>query len=410
MKMLFGDNTWSRQNGQARRGGVIASVMLMSAALAGCGGDEAAQGAPGGGAPQGVRVTTVDVQPQAVEITAELQGRTRAYAVSEIRPQVSGLIEKRIFEEGQNVEEGDPLYQIDASEYQAALDSAKASLARTRANAQVAAQNADRLKGLVDINAVSRQQADEADAAAKQAAADVAMQQAALVQAQINLDRTTIKAPISGKIGRSTVTQGALVTQNQAQALATVRQLDPLYVDMTASAADVLKWKRHFARTDMVGADPREVPVNVILEDGSAYEHQGQLAFSEVSVDESAGTVVLRAIVPNPDGFLLPGMFVRASLPVGEIADAVLVPQAGVMRAPNGAAYALVATAEGMSEQRILTVEQAQGGNWVVTDGLGAGEDVIVTGLQMLRPGMPVTVVNAPDGGQGGAVASSAAE
>ena len=372
-----------------------AAIIVSAFALVSCNADgQTTEGEGQGPAPNAVRVETTPIESQAVEFTATLQGRTRPFAVSEVRPQVTGLIEARLFEEGRAVAAGEPLYQIDDSEYVTALQSAKAALARAKANAAVARENAKRFDNLVGINAVSRQQLDEAEANYAQARADVAMQEAAVSRAQIDLDRTVIRAPIDGKIGRSFVTPGALVTANQADALSTIRQLDPLYVDLTASASDILKWKREMAAGNMETVEAGKVPVTISLEDGTSYEHKGELAFSEVSVDESAGTVVLRAIVPNPDGYLLPGMFVRAQLPVGQMRESLLVPQAGVMRTPAGDPYALVVAEDGTAQSRPLNLAQSHEGNWVVTDGLSEGENVIVSGLTMLRPGSPVTVVN----------------
>ncbi|WP_370335198.1 efflux RND transporter periplasmic adaptor subunit [Parvularcula marina] len=400
------DHSTARTSAVSRR---FAPFFLLFApvalALTGCGAESEEVGAHGAAAPA-MQVATEAAEGENIELTASLQGRTRPFAVSEVRPQVTGLIQKRLFEEGEAVEEGTPLYQIEDSEYRAAVESASASLARARANANVAGDNAERLKGLVAIKAVSDQQYDEAEAAAAQARADVAMAKAALTQAKINLDRTTIRAPISGKIGRSSVTPGALVTQNQASTLATIRQLDPLYVDLTAAATDVLRWKRAMA-SDLTSAETK-VPVTVTLEDGSTYEHQGQLAFSEVSVDETSGTVVLRAIVPNPDGYLLPGMFVRASLPVGQLEGAILVSQAAVMRTPTAEPYVLVVGENGTAEQRMLTIAQAQAGDWVVTGGLPEGSQVITSGLQMLRPGAPVAAIEKTQDNSSSNVANAA--
>lgn len=379
----------------------LLSIAALGMAVSSCGeGQSQAQEGPPG--QQATQVKTITLQDASVELAETLSGRASAYRVAEIRPQVTGLIEERIFTEGDEVTAGDPLYRIEDTEYRAAVDSAAAALARAQATAEVTRQQAARFERLVENNAVSQQQYDEAVAAARQAEADVGMQQAALKTARTNLDRTVIRAPIDGQIGRSAVTEGALVTQNQAQALATIRQLDPVYVDLTTSSADLLSWRRQMAEGRMASTGDGNVPVTITLEDGTVYDRQGELEFTEVSIDERAGTVVVRATVPNPDNYILPGSFVRASLPVGEYQNAILAPQAAVMRTPKGEAYAYVVSPEGTAEQRMLTVEAARNGDWIVTSGLAEGDEIIISGLMMLRPGAPVAVVNGAAPQQGG--------
>ena len=282
------------------------------------------------------------------------------------------------------------LYRIDDAPYQAAHDSAKAALARAEANAQVARIRAERHAGLVKIDAVSKQANDDAQAALKQAQAEVAAAKAALDKARIDLDYTRLKSPISGRIGRSAVTPGALVTANQVQALATVQQLDPIYVDLTQSSADMLRMRAEIAAGRLQAGAKGEVPVKLILEDGSEYAVEGRLALSEVTVDEGTGSVTLRARFPNADGVLLPGMYVRARLPQGTRSEAILVPHKALSRDPLGNALVMVVNAESKVEARPVKVAQSLASDWVVTGGLAAGERIIVEGLQKARPGAPV--------------------
>jgi membrane fusion protein (multidrug efflux system) len=373
-------------------------------------------------APTAMPLTTVGVVMTAVEaapLVTELPGRTTPFMVAELRPQVTGIIQKRLFTEGSAVAAGQTLYQIDPSTYQAAYDSAAANKARAEANHYNARLKAERYAELVGIEAVSKQANDDAAAALKQAEADVAAARAALDKARIDLDFTRVKSPISGRIGRSSVTPGALVTANQPAALATVQQLDPIYVDLTQSSADLQRMRRDVAsgKITLVGDD---IPVQLILEDGSLYEESGKLAFSEVSVDPGTGSVTLRASFPNPDGTLLPGMYVRARLVQGQSEQAIMVPHAALSHDQRGSAFVLVVNAkmvpdpqnvgkpgdtakpEDMAEQRLVPMDMVeqrfvqtrgvQGDKWIVTDGLAAGERVIVEGLQKTRPGMPVQV------------------
>ncbi|HNF78312.1 MAG TPA: efflux RND transporter periplasmic adaptor subunit [Thauera aminoaromatica] len=369
-----------------------AAVALSALVLAACsGGKEQQGGAPGAGAPpQAPAVTVMTVASGSVPMVTELPGRTTPYLIAELRPQVTGILTQRAFDEGSEVKAGQVLYRIDDAPYQAAHDSAKAALARAEANAQVARIKAERHAGLVKIDAVSKQANDDTQAALKQAQAEVAAAKAALDKARIDLDYTRLKSPISGRIGRSAVTPGALVTANQAQALATVQQLDPIYVDLTQSSADMLRMRAEIAAGRLQAGAKGEVPVKLILEDGSEYAVEGRLALSEVTVDEGTGSVTLRARFPNADGVLLPGMYVRARLPQGTRSEAILVPHKALSRDPLGNALVMVVNAESKVEARPVKVAQSLASDWVVTGGLAAGERIIVEGLQKARPGAPV--------------------
>ena len=324
-----------------------------------------------------------------VTLTTELPGRTSPYLVAEIRPQVGGIVQKRLFREGSEVAAGDLLYQIEAASYQAALDSAHANLARAKASLETARLKAERYAGLVGIKAVSRQDNDDAQAALLQARADVATAEAAVRTARIELGYTRIASPIAGRIGRSTVTAGALVTANQASALATVQRLDPIYVDLTQSSSQLLALRQRVASGELT-RDGDSLPVTLTLEDGSAYPHAGSLQFSEVSVDESTGSVTLRAEFPNPDGLLLPGMYVRARVSQGETAGAVLMPHAAVAFDARGQSQVMVVGDDGKVAARPVTLAGSRDGRWIVTAGLADGEQVIVEGLQKVRVGASV--------------------
>ncbi len=331
-------------------------------------------------------VTIVNVTAESVPTVNELPGRTAPYLISEVRPQVSGIIKERIFKEGSEVKSGQLLYQIDSSVYQAAYDSAKANLARALASVGSEKLKAQRYAELVKIEAVSKQANDEADASLKQAEADVAVAKAALDKARIDLAYTKVVSPISGRIGRSTVTSGALVTANQADALATVQQLNPIYVDVTQSSAELMAMRRDLEQGKLKSAGGNSVSVQLVLEDGSIFEKEGKLAFSEVTVDQGTGSVTLRAVFPNAKGQLLPGMYVRARMTQGVKSDAILVPHAAVGRDPRGNATVMVVNAENKVESRIVKTAQSINDKWVVTEGLTAGERVIVEGLQKARP------------------------
>ena len=362
----------------------LMSILAVAVFLAGC----QEEAAPPAQQKPTVGVVTLQAEPFAV--TTDLPGRTRAYRIAEVRPQVNGIIQKRLFTEGSEVKAGQTLYQIDASTYRAAHDSAKASHARAEANLYSARLKATRYADLVKIDAVSKQANDDAVAALKQAEADVASARAAVETARINLDFTSVTSPISGRIGRSAVTPGALVTANQATALATVQQLDPIYVDLTQSSAELLGLRRAMEAGKLKSSSAKAVPVQLVLEDGTQYAAEGKLAFSEVTVDQGTGSVTLRAVFPNPKGELLPGMYVRAKLAQGEADNAILVPHAAVSRDPRGNPMVMVAGAENKVEARMITTTRSLGDKWVVTDGLAAGDRIIVDGLQRIRPGATV--------------------
>lgn len=373
---------------------ILSVVMLVSVlGLAGCDQEQAIGATPSEQPPAQVGVVTVQAQP--VVITRELSGRTAAYQVAEIRPQVDGIIKQRLFEEGAEVAVGAPLYQIDPATYEAQVASAQAALDRSLATAELARLNAQRYRELVKTSAVSRQDYDNAVATLKQAEADIASARASLAMAQINLAYATVAAPISGRIGRSSVTQGALVTARQSDALATIQQLDPIYVDVTQSSADLLRLKGEMASGKLTGVDPDKAKVTLILEDGSTYNHTGSLKFSEVTVNESTGSVTLRAEFANPDEKLLPGMFVRAVVEAGVDQAGILVPQQGVTRDPTGKATALVVAEDNTVALRTLEATHAIGDKWLVTDGLAPGDRVIVDGLQRAMPGAKVQPVPA---------------
>jgi membrane fusion protein (multidrug efflux system) len=360
--------------------------------LTGCGQPQAA----GGGAPTDPQEVGVEeVQPQKVALTTELAGRTSAYMVSEVRPQVGGIIQKRLFTEGGDVAAGQPLYQIDPATYQAAFESAKASVAKAEANLASTRRKASRYEELVAIKAVSQQDNDDAQAALKQGQADVAATKAAVETARINLAYTKVAAPIAGRIGRSTVTPGALVTASQQSALATVQQLDPIYVDVTQSSAELLRLKRDLTSGKLKKAGAAQAAVKLVLEDGSAYPLTGKLQFSDVTVDQGTGTIMLRAVFPNPKGDLLPGMYVRTVLEEGVDEQAILAPQQGVSRDTKGNPTAMVVGADSKVEQRTLKTSRVMGDKWLISEGLKAGDKLIIDGLQKIRPGMPVKPVPA---------------
>lgn len=365
--------------------GVLSGALILAA----CGKKQAPAGPPQGPPEVGV----MEIKPERVALTTELSGRTSAHLTAEVRPQVSGIIQKRVFVEGSDVKAGQLLYQIDPASYQAAYASAKAALARAEANLIPARLKAERYKELVAIKAVSQQDYDDAHAALKQAEADVASSKAAVETARINLAYTRVTAPISGRIGRSTVTDGALVTANQPTALATIQQLSQMYVDVTQSSAELLELKRSLSNGLLKKGGASQTKVKLILEDGSVYGLPGSLKFSEVTVDQSTGSITLRAVFPNPSQQLLPGMFVRAVLEEGISEQAILVPQRGVTRNPKGEALVMVVGAEEKVEPRPIQVLRTVGDAWLVTDGLKAGDRVILEGIQRTRPGTPVKAV-----------------
>lgn len=364
----------------------LGAVLAMAAFGAAC-------GKPPAGPPQGPpEVGVVTMTAERVVLTTELPGRTSPFLVAEVRPQVNGILRERAFEEGSDVKAGALLYQIDPAPYQAAFEQAKASLAMAEANVPAARSRAERMKGLVAIHAVGQQDYDDAVAALQQAEASVAAAKAAVESARINLSYTPIRAPISGRTGRSSVTVGALVTAYQPVPLATVQQLDPIYVDVAQSSAELLRLQKSL-KGGALTKDASWSRVKLILEDGAPYPREGKLKFREATVDPATGSVTLRMVFPNPDHVLLPGMYVRAIVEEGVVSDAILVPQQGVARTPKGEPYALVAGQDGKVEQRMLTVGRAIGDRWLVTAGLAAGDQVIVEGTQRIRPGADVKAV-----------------
>ncbi len=342
-----------------------------------------------------VEVGIVVLHKEPVVLTTELPGRTSAFRIAEIRPQINGLIQKRFFTEGSDVKAGQLLYQIDPAPYQAALDNALAALARAEANVPAIRSKAERLKALVEQKAVSQQDYDDASSALKQAEAEVRYWKAAVESARINLGYTRITAPISGRIGRSNVTEGAIVTAYQPLPLATIQQLDPIYVDVPQSTADLLRLKGKLEKGNLKAGSQEDNKVALILEDGSRYPLEGTFQFRDVTVDPTTGSVILRMVFPNPHHLLLPGMFVRAIVKEGVKEDAILVPQQAVTRDPKGNPVALLVNPEGKVEPRILSIERAIGDAWLVTSGVEPGEKVIVEGLIKVRPGMQVRAVPA---------------
>ncbi len=366
-------------------------------------------------------VATVTIRPEKVVLTTQLPGRTSAYLVAEIRPQVSGLLQKRLFQEGANIKEGDLLYQIDPVPYQAAYDQAKAALATAEANVVTAEANvvmaeanlpairsrAERLKGLVAIRAVGQQDYDDASAALRQAEANLAMRRTtveasraavevsrtAVESARINLSYTPIKAPISGRIGKSNITVGAMVTAYQPTPLAVIQQLDPIYVDVSQASADLLRLRRELESGNLKdGLGQRKV--QLLLEDGTPYAVTGTLQFRDVTVDPTTGSVTLRIVFANPKHVLLPGMFVRAVVEEGADEQALLIPQQGVSRDPKGNPVALVVNATGIVEPRAIVLDRAIGDKWLVTKGLAPGDRLIVEGIEKVRPGAAVRAVD----------------
>ncbi len=340
-------------------------------------------------------VGVVTVQPQAVALETELPGRTSPYAISDVRPQIGGIIQARLFVEGANVKAGQVLYQIDPSTYRAAYDLAAAQLASARANVVTAKAKADRYADLVKINGVSHQDADDTKAAWLQAVAAVQQNEASLRSARINLDYTRITAPITGRAGVSAFTKGALVTPGQAAALTTVQTLDPIYVDISQSTSDLLKLRASLAAGALTTGGPDSTEVSLKLEDGSDYPLKGKLQFTDITVDQTTGTVMLRAIFPNPSGVLLPGMYVRAEVPQGAKPTAILAPQQGVTRDAAGQPVAMVVDASGRARTRVLNTGAAVGDKWLVLGGLNPGDRVIVEGLQRVKPGDRVHAVPA---------------
>ncbi|MDD6088867.1 MAG: efflux RND transporter periplasmic adaptor subunit [Desulfovibrionaceae bacterium] len=337
-------------------------------------------------------VSLITVLPQNVSLTVEAEGRVTACQIADVRPQVNGILQKRLFEEGADVKEGDVLYRIDPLLREAELASAKASLIRARAQARPLQLRYERNRKLLSRNAVSRQEYDDSEAAYKQALAEIGVAEAAVKTARIYLDYTEVKAPISGRTGRSMLTPGALMTANQADLLTTVTQLDPIYVDMTQSSVSLLNLEKAVREGSLSRSGDNLASVQLKLENGDAYESEGRLTFTGTRVDEATGTISLRAVFANPDRRLLPGMYVRAILRAGERKEALLVPHIAVQRDPNGKAFLYMLTPDNTVYPRFVTMGPMVEQGWIVEDGLKAGESVVVKGLQMIRPGLKVSV------------------
>ncbi|MDR7939077.1 efflux RND transporter periplasmic adaptor subunit [Enterobacter soli] len=362
----------------------LSGLIVAAALLAGCDGQGDQQQHP-----QSPQVSVYTVKSAPLAVTTELPGRTDAFRVAEVRPQVSGIILRRNFTEGSDVKAGDSLYQIDAATYQAAYDNAKGELAKVQAAANIAHLTVKRYVPLVGTQYVSKQEYDQAVATAQQADASVVAAQAGVESARINLAYTKVTSPIEGRIGKSSVTEGALVTNGQATALATVQQLDPIYVDVTQPSSDFMRLKQ----SSLQKGDGSST-VELLMENGQPYPLKGTLQFSDVTVDESTGSITLRAIFPNPKHLLLPGMFVRARIDEGVQPDAILVPQQGVTRTPRGDATVLVVNDKNQVESRTVVAPQAIGDRWLITEGLKNGDRVIVSGLQKARPGTTVVATS----------------
>lgn len=371
----------------------LLGMLAVFAVTAGCQKEAAKRGVP--------EVATVTLRSERVVLNSELPGRTAPYGVAEIRPQVSGIIQKRLFQEGSDVQAGSLLYQIDPAPYQAAFEQSKAALALAEATLPALRSRAERLKGLASQHAAGQQDSDDAEAAVRQAEAHVAAAQAAMESARINLSYTPIAAPISGRTGKSSVTVGALVTAYQQVSLVTIQQLDPIYVDVPQATAEMLRMRRNGENGQVKPDSEGQRRVRLVLEDGTAYPLEGTLQFRDVTVDQTTGSVTLRMVFPNPDHILLPGMFVRAIVEEGVSDQGLLVPQPGVLRDPKGNPIALVVTSENKVEQRKLVLDRAIGDRWLVSKGLAPGDNVIVEGSLKVRAGDTVRSI------QGGAASST---
>ena len=391
-------NRWSNQLYSA-----LAAVIIAGLLMVGCGPNGVRQMGP-------TEVSVVTMKPERVVLTTELPGRTAAYRVAEIRPQVNGLILKRAFKEGSDVKAGDLLYQIDPALYQAAYNQAQAAVAMAEANLPALRSREKRFKKLVAGHALGQQDYDDALGSLLRMEAQLESSQAALESAKINLSYTPIKAPISGRIGRSGVTEGALVMAYQPVSLAVIQQLDPIYVDVTQSTSELLRLRRRLADGRLTHDGTSQNKVRLILEDGTVYPLEGTLEFRDITVDPTTGSVILRVVVPNPDGALLPGMFARTVLKEGVKEEAILVPQPGVSRNRKGKPFALVVDAAEKVDQRILTLDRAIGNRWLVSSGLNPGDRVIVEGTQKVRPGASVKVLPFEAGRKDGPPAGKAVQ
>jgi membrane fusion protein, multidrug efflux system len=363
------------------------TIVLLLSFLTACG---KPKGPPQGGVPE---VAVVIIKQERIVLTTEQPGRVSAYLVAEVRPQVNGIIQKRLFNEGSDIKSGDILYQIDPATYEAAYAGARASLARAEANVISIRNRMQRYKELVAVNAVSQQDYDDVVAALKQSEAEIEANKAAVETAHINLAYTQIKAPISGRTGKSNVTVGALATAYQGTAFTTIQQLDPIYVDATQSSANLLQLKHNIAAGRIKGDGPDQARVKLMLEDGTPYPFEGKLKFSDVTVDPSTGSFILRMVFPNPKNILLPNMYVRAIIQEGVADRAILAPQQGVSRDPKGNPVALIVDSEGKAQQKTVAVDRAIGDKWLISSGLEPGDQLIVEGMQKVRPGIPVKIV-----------------
>jgi membrane fusion protein (multidrug efflux system) len=366
----------------------LLAVLLMTLSLAACDSGQKAQQRR-----QAPEVSVVTMREQQITQVTELPGRTSPFRVAEIRPQVNGLIQKRLFEEGSNVKEGQALYQIDPAPFQAALENAEAALGRSQANLPSLRSKAERYKSLLAEKAVSQQDYDDAAAALAQIEADIKFYKATVRTARINLGYTKVTAPISGRIGKSNVTVGAIVTAYQPSALATIQQMDPIYVDVPQSTTDLLCLRRNLSQGRLQQCGAGQNKVKLVLEDGTPYPHEGTLQFRDVTVDPTTGSVILRMVFPNPEGILLPEMFVRAIVNEGVNEKALLVPQQAVSRTQKGDPYAMVVDKDSKVLMRMLSIDRAVKDKWLVSDGLASGDRVIVEGLQRVRPSVKVKAV-----------------
>jgi membrane fusion protein, multidrug efflux system len=369
---------------------VLASILL---GTAGCGPHPATGGLPGGAGGPPPEVAFITIAPETLPVTTELPGRLDAVRIAQVRARVAGILQKRLFTEGAEVKAGEVLFQIDPAPLQAAYNSAKATLAKAEAGLKQTQAKADRYKVLVEYNAVSKQDYADAVAGAAKDEADILAGKAAVETASLNLGYASVTAPIAGRIGKALVTEGALVGQNEATELAVIQQLDPIYFDFTQSSADVLRLRRALENGSLKSLAPGEAKVNLVLEDGSVYPQPGKLLFSDISVDPTTGMITLRAEVPNPERWLLPGMFVRGRLEQAINRDTIAVPQRAVAWGPGGEATVLALKADNTVESRVIHTETAAGDKWLVTSGLRAGDRVIVEGLQKVRPAMAVKPV-----------------
>ena len=363
------------------------TLTAIALVVSACGGNTP----PAAGQMPPAEVTVVTLKSGDVTLNRELTGRVTPSLVAEVRPQVTGIVRQRLFTEGGSVRAGQALYQIDNTAFLADRNAAAAQVVRAQAALTTASLKAARSAELAKTQVISKQDNDNAQAALRQAQAELRAAQAGVQGANVPLEFTRISAPISGQIGRSTVTAGALVNAGQPAALATIQQLDPMYVDLTQSSAELLQLRREVAAGNLASTD--EVPVEIVLEDGSRHAHPGKMSFAETTVDPTTGSFIVRVVVPNPDHLLLPGMYVRAVLANGVRRNAVLVPQPGVSRDPKGQASAMVVDPEGKAALRQVTVSRTVGASWLVEDGLKPGDKVIVEGLQKIRPGAPVRAV-----------------